>query len=161
MKKGGLMSRMSPYMKLPYTIELIQEEVGGFHVKVKELPGCMSYGKTAAEAIKNIKDAQLLWIETAIEKGIDIPSPDVTGEYSGKVLLRMPKYIHERLSGMAEEEGTSLNQLIVSLLSGKSAIKEMAKELQKYEKSNQHLHVWKIYPNSLIPKFEENEHATA
>jgi len=32
------------YMKLPYTIETTKEDDGSYFIKVKELPGCMSYG---------------------------------------------------------------------------------------------------------------------
>ena len=37
--------------------------------------------------------------------------------YSGRLLLRMPRTLHEQLAEAAEQEGTSLNQLIVGLLS--------------------------------------------
>ena len=37
--------------------------------------------------------------------------------YSGRLLLRMPRTLHEELAQAAEREGTSLNQLIVGLLS--------------------------------------------
>jgi predicted HicB family RNase H-like nuclease len=37
---------------------------------------------------------------------------------SGKVLVRMPPALHEQLSRLAEEQGVSLNQLVVSLLAG-------------------------------------------
>lgn len=37
-------------------------------------------------------------------------------EYSGKVLLRMPRSLHRDLSHRAEEENASLNQLIVTAL---------------------------------------------
>jgi hypothetical protein len=37
--------------------------------------------------------------------------------YSGRLLLRMPRTLHAELAQAAEREGTSLNQLIVGLLS--------------------------------------------
>ena len=37
--------------------------------------------------------------------------------YSGRLLLRMPRTLHAELARAAEREGTSLNQLIVGLLS--------------------------------------------
>ena len=37
---------------------------------------------------------------------------------SGKVLVRMPPALHEQLVRLAEEQGVSLNQLVVSLLAG-------------------------------------------
>jgi predicted HicB family RNase H-like nuclease len=40
------------------------------------------------------------------------------GAMSGKVLVRMPPALHEQLVRLAEEQGVSLNQLVVSLLAG-------------------------------------------
>ncbi|MCK5457096.1 MAG: type II toxin-antitoxin system HicB family antitoxin, partial [Melioribacteraceae bacterium] len=37
------------------------------------LPGCISQGKTKEEAIKNIKEAMNLYIETLEEDGLKIP----------------------------------------------------------------------------------------
>ena|SRR5581483_3547299 len=37
--------------------------------------------------------------------------------YSGRLLLRMPRTLHEELAQAAERQGTSLNQLIVGVLS--------------------------------------------
>jgi antitoxin HicB len=65
----------------------------------------------------NINEARELWIETAYEAGDDIPLPSNDDSYSGKLLVRMPKSLHRRLAETAENEGVSLNQYIVSLLS--------------------------------------------
>ena len=37
--------------------------------------------------------------------------------HSGRVLVRMPHELHEKLSRLAAEQGVSLNQLAVALLS--------------------------------------------
>lgn len=37
--------------------------------------------------------------------------------YSGRFVVRLPRYLHKRLVKQAAEEGVSLNQLVVSLLS--------------------------------------------
>jgi predicted HicB family RNase H-like nuclease len=46
-------------------------------------------------------------------------SPELTqtDQDSGKILVRVPKTIHAALLAEAEQEGTSLNQLILSKLS--------------------------------------------
>jgi len=65
-----------------------------------------------------IEDAKRLWIEAALEEGSYIPEPapaDV-GEYSGRFVVRIAKSLHRQLAQRAEQEGTSLNQLIVMLL---------------------------------------------
>ena len=40
-----------------------------------ELPGCMAHGDNYETALRNIKDAMRLWIDTAREFGDPIPQP--------------------------------------------------------------------------------------
>lgn len=47
----------------------------GFIAIVPDLPGCMSDGDTAEEAISNVQDAILSWIEAAAEMKRAIPQP--------------------------------------------------------------------------------------
>ncbi len=46
-----------------------------FIAEIPELPGCRAHGNTEEIALKNIKDAMNLWIETANEFGEPIPTP--------------------------------------------------------------------------------------
>lgn len=48
-------------MKLKIVIEPSDE--GGYSVTVPSLPGCISEGNTKKEALKNIKEAILLYLE--------------------------------------------------------------------------------------------------
>jgi predicted RNase H-like HicB family nuclease len=43
--------------------------------EVPELPGCMAHGDTEESALKNVKDAMQLWIDTAREFGDTVPQP--------------------------------------------------------------------------------------
>ena len=63
------------YMKLPYTRELIPEAEGGWFVRIKELPNCMSQGHLPAEALRRIDDAMRGWLEVELEDGELIPEP--------------------------------------------------------------------------------------
>lgn len=131
MKKiKGKEKPMEYYMNLPYVIEVIPEEAGGYSVKIEELPGCISQGETIDEAINNIKEAQEGWLEVAIEEGLEIPLPKVMEEYSGKFVLRVPKSLHRKLSNLAEEESVSLNQMIVSLLSERFPLRKIENKIQ-------------------------------
>ena len=57
---------------------LSQEDGGGYFATVPDLPGCMSDGETPEEAVANVQDAILCWIEAAAELGRDIPLPTRT-----------------------------------------------------------------------------------
>lgn len=50
-----------------YTVQLIEEETGGYSVVVPGLPGCVSQGETRNEALDNIKEAIQLYLEVAHE----------------------------------------------------------------------------------------------
>jgi len=59
-----------------YSIELFySEEDGGYIALAPELPGCSAFGETEEEALKEIKVAIDLWLETAEKAGREIPQP--------------------------------------------------------------------------------------
>jgi predicted RNase H-like HicB family nuclease len=63
-------------LRYPVVIEpLSADDGGGFLATVPDLPGCMSDGETPEEALVNVQDAILCWIEAAHELGRDIPPP--------------------------------------------------------------------------------------
>ncbi|MBI2329875.1 type II toxin-antitoxin system HicB family antitoxin [Candidatus Daviesbacteria bacterium] len=103
------------YLNLDYTIRLKQNEDGSYFVEIEELPGCMSEGDTKVEALKMVDDAKKAWIEIALKRKIRIPEPE-KDEFSGKLNVRMPKFLHRKLSYKAKEEGVSLNTLISTTL---------------------------------------------
>ena len=67
---------LNDYLNLSYPITLYPEPDGGYTVMLADLPGCLSQGDTLEEAIANIKEAQIAWIETALECGDEIPVPE-------------------------------------------------------------------------------------
>ena len=48
---------------------------GIFVASVPDLQGCMAHGNTPDEAVKEVLIVAQMWLETAQEKGISIPSP--------------------------------------------------------------------------------------
>jgi antitoxin HicB len=54
---------------------LAPEDGGGWVALVLDLPGCMSDGATAAEALKNAQDAIAEWLGAARTMGRPIPRP--------------------------------------------------------------------------------------
>jgi len=51
------------------------EEDNAFIAEVPELKGCMAHGASFDDALKNVKEAISLWIDTAKEFGDPIPAP--------------------------------------------------------------------------------------
>jgi len=129
-----------------------------------DLPGCVGAGDTAEEAVAMAMDAKKAWIETAKEEGREIPKPKNIDEddFSGKFTLRLPKTLHKELTLQAEEEGVSLNQYLLYLIT-----KGLNKEdmIVKYESKNkidfsswhnmkQNLN-WKVKEYSMVQPYEE------
>ena len=58
---------------MKYRIIIEQDEDGVFVAECASLPGCISQGKTRAEALTNIKDAISGYIESLKKHGDPIP----------------------------------------------------------------------------------------
>lgn len=111
------MKKLDYYMSLPYRIELVPDpNEGGYAVRYPDLPGCLTVGDSITDALENAEDAKRVWLEAALEDDIDIPEPTSLDDYSGQFKLRIPKSLHRSLAQHAKEEGTSMNQYCVYLL---------------------------------------------
>ncbi|MCK4670649.1 MAG: type II toxin-antitoxin system HicB family antitoxin [Nanoarchaeota archaeon] len=53
------------------TVVLEKQEEGGYTIYVPSLSGCVSQGETKEEALKNIKEAIELYLETDINETIE------------------------------------------------------------------------------------------
>ena len=117
------MNDLAHYLSLHYRMQ-IKQDGDTFVAWIPDLDGCVTQGDTMEEAFQMLQEAKELWLETAYSSGKRIPEPRSAEDFSGRILLRMPKYLHARLSAQADDEGVSLNQYIVSLLSGEAAQRE-------------------------------------
>ena len=110
------MKNASYYLSLNYHKTVYRDEDGDWIAEVNELPGCAADGATAEEALRNLDASMQSGIESRLAAKLDVPEPRSTADYSGKLLLRMPRSLHQKLASQAESEGTSLNQHVVALL---------------------------------------------
>lgn len=111
-------SVLEQYLSLPYhsVIEPVPaEEGGGWYGCVLELMGCSTVADTAEALARELETVKRLWLQKAIERGQDIPRP-LPDEYSGRLTLRLPEWLHERLSLAAATQKVSLNSYLVSEL---------------------------------------------
>lgn len=119
------MTTINEYLSKPYKLEVEPDmDEGGFVVTYPDLPGCITCGETIDEAYKNAEDAKKCWIEAALEEGIAIPEPATAKNYSGQFKLRIPKKLHKSLAEHSEQEGVSMNQYCVYLLSRNDAFEQ-------------------------------------
>ena len=112
------------YLSLDYPVEIkrIDESLGGgFSASIPYL-GSQAFvgdGETPQEAYDNLMSAKAELFEEYLSEGLPIPEPPLEAEqedYSGKLVLRMPRELHARLARVAKANDTSLNQFIVYAL---------------------------------------------
>jgi hypothetical protein len=86
--------------------------------RVRELPDLAEYADTPDEAYVLAIDAIATTAEILADHGKTMPPPlEPVDDWSGRVTLRLPKSLHRLVSETADDEGCSLNQHIVNVLS--------------------------------------------
>lgn len=121
---------LSDYMTIPYRMEIIPDnDEGGFVASFPDLPGCITCGETVETTVANALDAKKAWLNAALEDGIDIPIPDSLETYSGQFKLRIPRSLHRALAEHSKQEGVSMNQYCVYLLSRNDARESLLRNM--------------------------------
>jgi predicted RNase H-like HicB family nuclease len=85
-------------------------------VSVTELKGCMTHGKTKAEALKMADEAIEGHVMTLLDLGETVPTPKCLIKRNGKIPLRIDSRKHDVLAKKAEKEGVSVNKYIERLI---------------------------------------------
>ena len=119
------MKTIEEYMALPYRMEIIPDvEEGGYTAWYPDLPGCLTCADTMDGIIANAQDAKRAWLEAALADGIEIAEPSretAPTDFSGQFKLRLPRSLHRSLSLHAKQEGISMNQYCLYLLTKNDA----------------------------------------
>lgn len=109
------------YLSLPYKLEITplgEVDGGGYYARYVEF-GTSAHGDgaTPTEAIECAREGLKAVLDVMLEHGDPIPVPLARRNISGKFNVRVPKSLHKALIEEAEDEGISLNMLIVNRLS--------------------------------------------
>jgi len=88
------------------------EEDKAFVARAAEFVSLAAHGDTQEEALREIKNVVGFVLEDLIESKEPIPQPFGKRSFSGKLVLRMPEYMHRQLVLEATQQGISLNQLL-------------------------------------------------
>jgi predicted RNase H-like HicB family nuclease len=83
-----------------------------FVARVAEFPSLAAHGETQEEALREIKDVVGFVLKDLTESNEPIPEPFGKRSFSGRLVLRMPEYMHRQLALEAMQQGISLNQLL-------------------------------------------------
>lgn len=105
-------------MGLNYKMEIIKDQdEKTYVVSFPELAGCITCADTVEKAVSLAEDAKREWLTACIEDNIHIPLPTSDNDFSGQFKLRIPKSLHRALAEHSKEEGISMNQYCLYLLS--------------------------------------------
>ncbi len=83
-----------------------------FLARVAEFPSLAAHGETQEEALREIKTVVDFVLNDLKESGEPLPEPFGKRSFSGRLVLRMPEYMHRQLALEAMQQGISLNQLL-------------------------------------------------
>jgi antitoxin HicB len=105
---------------------------------LKEIPEASlhEYGKSRKAAIDNLEDQFEELKQELLKKGEKLPEPEGEKEeeyYSGKLVLRLPRWLHRKVSELSETEGVSLNSYLVNQLIRNVTIDEVVKPFRKMQ----------------------------
>ena len=118
------------YMGLNYKVEVIEDKLeGGYALSCPELKGCITSADTIVKGFEMIENAKRRWFEACLEDGISIPEPNSIDDYSGQFKIRIPKSLHKTLADRSRQEGISMNQYCLYLLSSGANTATISKEV--------------------------------
>lgn len=98
-----------------YTYRIFWSNEDDAHIAtVAEFPELSSIEDSQQEAFRGILDLVTFLLDEMKQEGVEPPPPLTKRNYSGEIRLRMPKEVHQRIAIEAAEQGTSINQLLLS-----------------------------------------------
>jgi predicted RNase H-like HicB family nuclease len=82
------LTRNIPEITMKYTVIIEQGRESGYVAHVPALRGCVSQGKTRAEALKSVREAMEAYIEALIEDGLPVPKEEASDTVMVEVSAR-------------------------------------------------------------------------
>jgi predicted RNase H-like HicB family nuclease len=102
-----------------YSVGWSQEDEA-FVARAAEFPSLAAHGDTLENALREIKTVVEFVLQDLEETGEFVPEPFGKRSFSGRLVLRMPEYLHRKLALESMQQGVSLNQLLNLKLEAKS-----------------------------------------
>jgi predicted RNase H-like HicB family nuclease len=125
---------LSFFLEQRYPYLVTPDPDGGFLLAFPDLPRCMTQVSDERDIPRAADEIRSLWLESAYANDVDIPLPRTEETYSGKFVVRVPRSLHQRLAESAEQDGISLNQYVVSLLSMHDTIQRVERRFDSLER---------------------------
>jgi len=108
----------------PLTVEWSKEDQQ-YVVTCPAFPGLSALGETREQALTEAETVLRLFVESYKERQIELPEPRTVEDFSGQFRVRLPKSLHRQAAQLAESDGISLNQLVISAIEARVGAKQM------------------------------------
>lgn len=112
----------------PLTVEWSKEDQQ-YVVTCPSFPGLSALGETREQALQEAETVLHLFVESYKERRIELPEPRTVEEFSGQFRVRLPKSLHRQAAQLAESDGISLNQLVISAVEARVGAKQMGNRM--------------------------------
>lgn len=83
-----------------------------FVARAAEFPSLAAHGDTLENALREIKEVVGFVLQDLEDNNEFVPEPFGKRKFSGRLVLRMPEYMHRKLALESMQQGVSLNQLL-------------------------------------------------
>jgi predicted RNase H-like HicB family nuclease len=128
------------YLGLRYPVmlrELAPEDGGGYVAAIPQL-GIRTFvavGETSHEALEALEFLRRELIPELVAEGVELPEPEdekaAVEQYSGNLVLRVPRGLHAQLAQSARRNGCSINKLATQMLAAGLEQREVVEELRQ------------------------------
>lgn len=103
---------------MEYTIKIFPDPEGDadYIAEVEELKGCSAFGETPEMALREIKTAMKLWLETARKHGKPIPLPTGSkiNEPKKRINVMFPESLLKNVDEYRGKHGLKRSELLAS-----------------------------------------------
>jgi predicted RNase H-like HicB family nuclease len=112
----------------PLTVEWSKED-HQYVVTCPAFPGLSAFGETREQALTEAETVLRLFVESYKERQIELPEARTVEDFSGQFRVRLPKSLHRQAAHLAESDGISLNQLVISAVEARVGAKQMGTKM--------------------------------
>lgn len=82
--------KLKEYLKYDYPVRIVREPDGLYCAEIADIRGLCAYGKSSAEALKQLDEVKEAAFELMLSQGEEPPAPKVKLEIPENVFRRIP-----------------------------------------------------------------------
>jgi predicted RNase H-like HicB family nuclease len=112
----------------PLTVEWSKEDEQ-YVVTCPAFPGLSALGETREQALTEGETVLRLFVESYKERQLELPEARAVEDFSGQFRVRLPKSLHRQAAQLAQCDGISLNQLVISAIEARVGAKQMGTKM--------------------------------